>query len=538
MQKRLYFELRAGAVMLGLATFVFSTPAAGAQGTPSWPTAVTTPTPAAVRVAPPPSGSPDPTPAPSTPPAPETPSPTPTGEEAGEKPIPTETSENEKEAGETPVTPTPAAATGEDDDQTPKSELETNPGAVAFTDYRPFDLDEIEPQKFDSKWKAFVAGIRGISRYNLFDGKLKFRIGGQIQVDGTAGNDDATYEEYYAPIDSQVSLRNIVLFAVGRLNDLNFNFSFDLGADWGIDATWVEGAKGGLEVWGHHVGKLRLGLVYEPFSLERQTSSYHGGFMERSLPVTAFAPGTNLGAKIHDSSRNGRTAWAAGLFSLGKSSDQNAGTSLLSLTGRFSCLPVYRDQGRQLVHVGASFSSRSPTGGDTRYRTRPEARYVDYLVDTGSFDTSHITLWGLEFAAVRGPLWMMAEYIQSDVSAQSVGDPTFAGSYVQFGWFLTGETRPYRTNSGTFDRLLPLKKYSGGNPFKKKNGGAWELAGRISTVDLTDGLVEGGELTDFDIALSWYVNAATRIELNYIYADPKNRGAANIVLLRVQYQPW
>jgi phosphate-selective porin len=50
--------------------------------------------------------------------------------------------------------------------------------------------------------------------------------------------------------------------------------------------------------------------------------------------------------------------------------------------------------------------------------------------------------------------------------------------------------------------------------------------------------VEGGELTDFDIALSWYVNAATRIELNYIFADPKNRGAANIVLLRVQYQPW
>jgi len=95
-------------------------------------------------------------------------------------------------------------------------------------------------------------------------------------------------------------------------------------ADWGLDATWLETAKGRLDAWGHHLGKLRIGLVYEPFSLERQTSGYNGVFMERSLPIATFAPGTNLDVKIHDSGRNGRTTWAAGLFSLGQSNDKNS----------------------------------------------------------------------------------------------------------------------------------------------------------------------------------------------------------------------
>ena len=189
------------------------------------------------------------------------------------------------------------------------------------------------------------------------------------------------------------------------------------------------------------------------------------------------------------------------------------------------------------MHFGVSVSSRSPTG-ETQYRSRPEARFVEYLVDTGGIEASHLTLIGFEFASVRGPLWVQAEYIRSEVSAQLVGDPVFMGSYVQVGWFITGESRPYRQNSGTFDRLTPRKKYAKGNPIKKKNGGAWEVVGRVSRVDLTDGQVEGGVLVDISAGLNWYINATTRIDINYIRAMPKDRGAANIALLRLQYQPW
>jgi len=183
-------------------------------------------------------------------------------------------------------------------------------------------------------------------------------------------------------------------------------------------------------------------------------------------------------------------------------------------------------------------SSRSPIGGDKRYRSRPEARFVDYLVDTGTIEASHITMIGLEAAGVRGPLWWSAEYIRSEASTQLVGDPVFTGSSVQVGWFLTGESKPYRTNSGTFDRLRPHARYDKGHPLKKENGGTWELVGRVSSVDLTNAMVEGGELADFSGALSWYINGSTRVELNYNRAQPRDQGSANIFLLRLEYQPW
>jgi len=61
---------------------------------------------------------------------------------------------------------------------------------------------------------------------------------------------------------------------------------------------------------------------------------------------------------------------------------------------------------------------------------------------------------------------------------------------------------------------------------------------RLSRANLTSGLVEGGELTDISGALSLYINATSRVALNYIYASPKNRGSANIFVFRLQYIPW
>lgn len=434
--------------------------------------------------------------------------------------------------------PTPVPDESESSAEQNRGDEETNPGEVAFTDYQPFDLEDIEAEPLGTKWKRFVAGLRGMSRYSLFDDRLKVRLGGKFQLDGTSARGDETFDEFFPRTQSSFDLRRGLVFAAGRAGTFNFSAAFEFGADWGIDEAWIEGSKGGLEVWGLYLGKLRVGWFSEPFSLERQNSAYNCVFLERSLPVQTFAPGSNIGAMVHDSGPGGKFTWAVGLFSLGQTNDNNASNSRLSLTGRATYLPVYREEGRHLLHVGMSLSSRSPIGGDTRYRSRPEARFVDYLVDTESIEASQITLWGLETAFVSGPLWIAAEVVQSRVSAQLAGDPRFHGSYLQVGWFLSGESRPYRANSGTFDRLRPRTKYAGGNPFRTKNGGAWEIAGRLSRVDLTDGAVRGGILADFTAALSWYPNATTRVSLNYVRARPKNRGTANIGLLRVQFQPW
>jgi phosphate-selective porin OprO/OprP len=532
---------------LVLAAVFLVAPDAGAQVPRPFPTAVPTPTP-----------SPTPAPAETDPklaatPVPEeaevqpsatpvaTPATTPAPEPPDEEPMPAPAPDAPSATveGEPAATPEDGrSAADEDTEDVPKSEQETNPGDVAFTDYEPFDLDEIEPEPITTKWGNFVAGLRGMARYSLFDGQVKFRLGGRLQIDGTAGAGNDKYEEFYQPIDARGDVRRLTLFAAGRIKKFNFNLAFELGPDWGFSDAWIEGSEGGLEVWGKYIGKLRVGFMNEPFSLERATSSFHTPFMERSLPVQTIAPGTNVGVMVHDAGPEGRFSWAVGLFSFGQSNESNASNSALSLTGRLTYNLVYRNEGRNLVHLGVSASSRSPVGDDTRYRSRPEARFVGFLADTGPIDANHLTLLGLEFAAVQGPLWVSAEHIQSKVSAQLVGDPTFKGSYVQVGWFLTGESRPYRINSATWDRGRPASKFGGEKPFRKGNYGSLEVVGRLSTIDLNDGLVEGGQLSDFSAALNWYLNPTTSVRLNYIYASPKNQGSANIFILRFQYRPW
>jgi len=511
-----YWTVRAS-ILIVATMMLTANPAMGQD--PSWPVPVPTPTP---------------TPSPESPPTEPTPvPPDEPSEEPPESEGPAQSDVAEEEATDT------AADDSEQKEGSQKTseDLEEEEG-IAHTGHAPFDIDGIEPKPFTGKWGDFVAAVRGLSRYSLFDGQVKFRVGGKIQIDGTAGSGNAEFEESYGPTDSTVDFRRIRIYAVGVVRRMNFNISFDFGADAGFKNIWIEGREGGLSVWGHYLGKLRLGQMMEPFSLERQNSSHFGGFLERSLPVQTFAPGHNIGAMLHNVARKGRISWAAGMFSWGKKDESNASNSLLSLTGRITGLPMYRDDGERLLHLGASFSSRSPSGDDTRYRSRPEARFVDFLVDTGNVSVSNLRLFGLEAATVQGPLWAQAEYIWSDVDAQLIGDPTFNGFYVQVGYFLTGNTKPYRRNSGVFDRLQPENNFRFGNPFRRKNGGAWELVGRISAVDLTSGEVEGGQLTDYSAALNWYVSSATRIQFNYVRAVPKDRGKANIFLVRLQYNPW
>jgi phosphate-selective porin OprO/OprP len=460
------------------------------------------------------------------------PTPTPVPEEVPrDEPVPDEEpAANEKPEKETTPEPT---SSGEDS----VDEWEDEDG-VAHTPHGPFEVDSIAAEPFDLKWSNFVDAVRGLGRYSLFDGQLKFRLGGKVQGDGTVGSGSDSFLEFHNEIENSVDLRRFRVYAAGVIKHLNFLFGFDLGADWGFKDAWVEGRKGGLTVWGHYLGKLRLGNMREPFSLERQTGGWFTSFAERSLPVQTFAPGHNLGAMVHNSVKNQRITYAVGLFSFGQKNEDNASSSVFSLTTRWTGLAKYSEQGRRLIHLGASFSTRNPLSNDTRYRSRPEARDVGFLVDTGELEASGVNLFGAEFAMVQGPVWVQAEYILSDVDAQLIGNPKFTGSYGQLGFFLTGESRPYRQNSGVFGRVEPEQNWRKGNPFKKRNGGVWEVVGRISHVDLEDELVNGGILTDISAALNWYPNATTRVQLNYIYASPKDEGSANIVVLRVAYSPW
>lgn len=89
-------------------------------------------------------------------------------------------------------------------------------------------------------------------------------------------------------------------------------------------------------------------------------------------------------------------------------------------------------------------------------------------------------------------------------------DPDFSGWYVQTAWLLTGERRPYKVAEGTFDRVLPLASVGLGG------FGAWEIAVRLSNLDLSDAGVIGGHERNLTLALNWYLTSNIRLMLNHI----------------------
>ena len=102
----------------------------------------------------------------------------------------------------------------------------------------------------------------------------------------------------------------------------------------------------------------------------------------------------------------------------------------------------------------------------------------------------------------------------------------------------TGESRFYRTQDGTFGRLTPNRLFRGGNPFTGRGvGGALEVTGRYSTLDLNSGPIAGGEMYDISLGLNWYLNQTSRFMLNVIRSDVQNVGTADLVLLRFQFNP-
>jgi phosphate-selective porin OprO/OprP len=72
----------------------------------------------------------------------------------------------------------------------------------------------------------------------------------------------------------------------------------------------------------------------------------------------------------------------------------------------------------------------------------------------------------------------------------------FQGGYAEASFVLTGETHPYIPAYAAYSGIIPA------NPFSFWGGGwgAWEIAGRVSTINLNDQLgtangVAGGRQT-------------------------------------------
>lgn len=350
-------------------------------------------------------------------------------------------------------------------------------------------------------------------RFDSNNGDFKLKFGGRIQNDwGWFSEGDDIKDALGSEAADGTEFRRARLFIGGTIyEDFEFKSQFDFeDAEVDIKDLWI--AAKNVPV----LGKLKIGHFKEPFGLEELTSSKDDSFMEQGLG-SAFAPGRNTGIGFSKSTSDKRTAWAAGIFEeSGTDGEGNSDNSDdKSITARITHLPIYNEAGDQYLHLGLSLSHRDVD--EYSKKSKAEAHMGSTLVSVTVPDADTVDLIGTEIAYTHGPLHLSAEYTLASVDADSgAEDADFSGYYAQVGYFLTGEHRRYKLGSGVFDKVRPNENFGIG---EDGGLGAWEVVARLSQIDLEDSGYTGGELTDYSLGLTWYLNPNMKILLNYIHGE-------------------
>ena len=358
-------------------------------------------------------------------------------------------------------------------------------------------------------------------RLESADKLIQLRLGGRFQVTSLfGGNED--FESAGKEIEDGAAFRRARIYLQGTVTErFEFKFQYDFA-----DTNKVKLA----DVWGEVkkiplVGNARVGQFYEPVSLEQNTSDFDADFMERSV-MNAFSPARNIGAALHDV-YGGRLSWWAGAFVDDGSGDtataQRDGDHAVS--ARITGLPIDADDDKTLLHVGASASVRNPTSGVVTYSAKPESSLAPVFITTGNLtNVDGALLLGGEIAGQLGPVHAAAEYLSSQLDADSQGDPKFAGWLASAGWFMTGESFAYNHVEGVFAGPKV------GKSLDKSDGyGALELCARYSELDLTGGTVRGGKMRDVIVGVNWFLSNNLKVAVDGVNSRVEGIGTVNML---------
>jgi phosphate-selective porin OprO/OprP len=283
------------------------------------------------------------------------------------------------------------------------------------------------------------------------------------------------------------------------------------------------------------LGTARFGNHKQPFSFEKQMSRKYLVFMERSSSESLQPDLRDIGFSLRSAVLGERLRWVIAGFRdtepTGRGFPQPANWSLAT---RATGLPFWADEGRRLVHLGASYNHQLRDAPTFRISSRPESFVAASLVDTGTIEgVESIDRVGLDAVWVHGPVSLQAEWTHDFLDRKAGrGDLDFWGVYVQAGWFPTGEHRRYQRGSGVFGPVIPLEDFA---PWKGR-WGAVQLGARFSYLDLDDKDIRGGIESNVGLALNWFLLAQLRLSANWIYGHVNGQGDVHVLQARFQIE--
>lgn len=364
--------------------------------------------------------------------------------------------------------------------------------------------EEYQKLKEQRKSEATFSAEDGL-RITSADGNNSIQVGTLQQLDV------AEYDEDGAALANGSELRRSRLAVAGVfLKDWQYKVEYEFSGTTSITDAYV--AYTALKPV-----TITLGQFKQPFGMEALAADKNVTFMERGLPfafVTTRAPGAMVGTSGANWSVNG------GFFGEPVGNAQ-AGDEGYGAVARVTYAPWL--EANRVIHLGLAGTWRKPTDENStnatgpkfktvRFRSKPESNILaQRFVDTGEIrNVDEYQLEGLEAAAQVGAASVQAEYHWVQVKRDGAATLDFSGWYTQAAYTLTGEARPYRADRGFFEGIRPARA------FGKDGWGAFEIAARVSDIDLTDDTILGGRERNAAVAFNWYLNPILKVSANVV----------------------
>ncbi len=346
--------------------------------------------------------------------------------------------------------------------------------------------------------------------FHLEELKLSGKIGMKVAVDAAGFLTSSQLTGF----NDGIELRRLRLYAKGDCL-LLIPFAYELEIGYVPNSFYIENSYLLFPNLGIF-GDLKMGQFQTPMSLEGVTSSRDLTFMEPAAPIQALAPGVDAGMQLNRVIFNQRMTWAFGLFAPGVGQDYgDASQDFARAIMRFTGLPMYHvnpddPYDQHVFHLGLSGNILYSGNSTVHYQSRPESHIAPYVVNTEDIAADSAVVADAEIAWVDGPFSVQGEFLHSWVRESNLGQLDFNGFYASASYFLTGETRPYRRETGDFGRVIPKKNFDWGHG----GWGAWEVAARLSYVDLNSENINGGRLGMLMTGINWYMHPHVKWRLN------------------------
>lgn len=312
-----------------------------------------------------------------------------------------------------------------------------------------------------SDGQDLVVNTKGGFKISTADKQYSFKLGGRIQYDYNRAELNGEADE------DGFNRRRARLYAAGDIADWSYKAQFNIGGSDG-------GQPEDLYIRYNGFGKkaiITAGKQRIPFGLEDIISSNDISMLERTAQSERFAIMRQEGLVL--SGKEGDFTYSLAAFEDGSAPNSEDD---FGVAARLTFAPIQTDN--SVVHLGVAYKD---------------------VADNSS-------AYGLEFAATLDSLHGQIEYFDADQSGTDLD-----GYYIQVGYILTGEQRPYK--DGKFKRVKA-----------KGDNGAVELVVRYEDGDGNYGDVELGntDASAWGVGVNWYVNNNIRLGLNYTDAEDNN----------------